>query len=98
MELLENGEVSRAAKTLVRVLQGTSDNSVSFKDLCGLLERVGFVERVKGSHHIFVREDIVEILNLQPKRNKAKPYQVRQVRELILRYGLSVDDMDDKRD
>jgi predicted RNA binding protein YcfA (HicA-like mRNA interferase family) len=82
--------VSRPAKTLERVLRGTSDSNIAFDDLCGLLRHLGFAERVKGSHHIFTREGIEEILNLQPKKGgKAKAYQVRQVRDLILRHGLA---------
>lgn len=39
--------------------------------------------------NIFTREDVAEILNLQPKGNKAKPYQVRQVRHVIIKYKLA---------
>lgn len=81
--------MSRPAKTLERVLRGTSDTNIGFDDLRGLLTDLGFVERVKGSHHVFTRDDVVEILNLQPKGGKAKAYQVRQVREVIVRYGLA---------
>ncbi len=75
-------------KTLDRVLSGTSDASISFGDLRNLLRRLGFEERVRGSHHIFWKNGVEEILNLQPKGNKAKPYQVRQIRNVILRYKL----------
>jgi hypothetical protein len=47
---------------------------------------------VRGDHHIFSRADVVEILNLQPKGNHAKPYQVRQVRDIIVRYRLGGED------
>jgi len=50
--------------------------------------RLGFNKRVKGDHHIFWREGAAEILNLQPQGNLAKPYQVRQVRNVILKYKL----------
>lgn len=76
--------MSRPEKTLERVLSGRSDASLGFTELCGLLRSLGFTERVKGSHHIFVRDGVAEILNLQPKAGKAKPYQVRQVRTVIL--------------
>ena len=79
-------------KTLAAVLRGTSDANVSFRDLCGLLVSLGFDERTRGSHHIFARDGIEEILNLQPKRGKAKPYQVKQVRGVILKYRLAGDD------
>ncbi len=87
--------MSRAKKTLQRVLQGSSDANISFKDLCQLLKALGFAERIRGDHHIFTREGIAEILNLQPKRGKAKPYQVVQVRNVILNYGLAGDQDDE---
>ena len=65
---------------------------ISFAELCQLLHRLGFDERVRGSHHIFTKDGIEEILNLQPKRAKAKPYQVKQVRGVILRYKLGGED------
>jgi predicted RNA binding protein YcfA (HicA-like mRNA interferase family) len=75
-------------KVLLQVLRGTSDKNVPFTDLCWLLERLGFYERIRGSHHIFTRDDIEEIINIQSKGNHAKPYQVKQVRQLILKYRL----------
>jgi hypothetical protein len=52
-------------------------------------QAVGFEERIRGSHHIFTRDGIEEILNLQPRRSRAKPYQVKQVRNVIVRYRLA---------
>ena len=75
-------------KTLQRILDGLADHNIAFRDLCGLLRFLGFDERIKGDHHIFTREGVAEILNLQPKGSKAKAYQVKQVRELILEYRL----------
>ncbi len=80
--------MSKVRKTLESVLRGTSDANIAFNDLCSLLKHVGFAERVRGSHHIFTREDVVEILNLQPLGGKAKAYQVKQVREVIIEYGI----------
>jgi hypothetical protein len=76
-------------KILDQVLRGTADQDVPFLGLCSLLRRLGFDERTKGSHHIFTKEGIPEILNLQPKGASAKAYQVRQVRYVILRYRLA---------
>jgi len=56
-----------------------------------LLERLGFTLRIRGSHHIFFRDDIEEIINLQLDKNKAKAYHVKQVRNLILKYNLKID-------
>lgn len=80
--------MSQGDKTLVRVLRGTSDANIPFSALCQLLEGLGFASRIRGDHHIFSRDDIAEILNLQPLGAKAKAYQVRQVRNVILKYGL----------
>lgn len=76
------------SKLLSQILQGTSDANISFSGLCQLLSHLGFQERIRGSHHIFTGEGIEEILNLQPKGSKAKPYQVKQVRNIILKYKL----------
>ena len=73
-------------KTLDRVLRGLSDKNIRFQDLKGLLTDFGFAERVKGDHHIFYREGVEEIINLQPLRGgKAKAYQVKQVLKAIER-------------
>ena len=71
---------------------GRSDANIDFSDLCKLLESLGFDERIKGSHHIFSRFGIEEIINIQPKGNRAKAYQVKQVRNIILKYKLGDDD------
>jgi hypothetical protein len=84
--------VSKVTKTLDKLLRGTSDANIRFVDLCSLLLRLGFSERVRGDHHIFTCEGVREILNLQPRSGKAKPYQVKQVREVIVTYGLAVDE------
>ena len=81
--------MSKFNKLLLQVLRGTSDTNVTFADLCLLLINLGFDERIRGSHHIFTRGDIEDILNLQPKDGKAKPYQVKQVRGIILKYKLA---------
>ena len=72
-------------------LRGTSDTNVPFEAFRSLLRDLGFDERIKGSHHIFSKEGVAEILNLQPKGSKAKPYQVQQVRRVILKYHLAGD-------
>ncbi|MEG4108176.1 type II toxin-antitoxin system HicA family toxin [Microcoleus sp. S13_C5] len=59
-----------------------------FAQLCQLLRRLGFEERIRGSHHIFAKDGVEEILNLQPKGSQAKAYQVRQIREVILKHQL----------
>jgi predicted RNA binding protein YcfA (HicA-like mRNA interferase family) len=86
--------MTRNDKLLYKILRGTADAAIPFTDLCRLLEHLGFEERIRGDHHIFTRDSVVEILNLQPKGSQAKPYQVKQVRNLILRYKLGGSDED----
>jgi hypothetical protein len=74
-------------KILGKILDGLSDKNIRFQDLRKLLISLGFSERISGDHHIFYKEGIEEIINLQPLRNgKAKAYQVKQVRAIILKY------------
>jgi len=76
-------------KTLTKVLGGLADKNIRFQDLKRLLSDLDFSSRIKGDHHIFYREGIAEIINLQPLRDgKAKAYQVKQVRIIILKYKL----------
>ena len=80
--------MSQQDKLLAKILSGASDTNISFDQLCQLLIKLGFDERMRGSHHIFTKEGVEEILNLQPKQGKAKAYQVKQVREMLLKYQL----------
>ncbi|MGB5960011.1 MAG: type II toxin-antitoxin system HicA family toxin [Coleofasciculaceae cyanobacterium] len=79
--------MSQRDKLLVKILLG-NDANIPFEQLCQLLRSLGFNERIRGSHHIFSKEGIEEILNLQPLAGKAKAYQVKQVRTVILKYQL----------
>jgi predicted RNA binding protein YcfA (HicA-like mRNA interferase family) len=81
--------MSRTDKILEQILRGTSDANIPFSVMRNLLSALGFEERVRGSHHIFVRAGVEEILNLQSKGAKCKPYQVKQVRSVILKYKLA---------
>lgn len=80
--------MSKFEKLILKLLSGTSDNNFDFKEIVSLLERLGFSLRIKGSHHIFFKEGIDEIMNLQPLNNKAKAYQVKQVREILIKYKM----------
>ena len=73
---------------LRRILGGRSDTNIRFNDLRNLLMRLGFVERVRGSHHIFRKPGVSERLNMQRDGSFAKPYQVRQIRHVILKHKL----------
>ena len=74
-------------KVLDKVLSGANDSNIRFHDLRKFLLEYGFYERIKGDHYIFTKDNVDEIVNLQPlKDGKAKSYQVRQVRNLFLKY------------
>lgn len=74
---------------LSRILRGTADANIPFNQLCHLLKRHGFAERIRGDHHIFTKDGVEEILNLQPQGGQAKPYQVKQVRGIFVKYHLA---------
>ncbi|MCX8470676.1 MAG: type II toxin-antitoxin system HicA family toxin [Chitinophagaceae bacterium] len=78
-------------KLFLKIHSGNSDSNIEFDELVKLLIFLSFEYRIKGSHHIFWKEMIDEIINIQPDNNKAKAYQVKQVRNLILKYKLFKD-------
>ena len=80
--------MAKVDKIEILLLSGKSDANINFADLCFLLYKFGFDERIKGSHHIYTKDGVEEILNIQPIGSKAKAYQVKQVRNLILKYKL----------
>jgi predicted RNA binding protein YcfA (HicA-like mRNA interferase family) len=79
-------------KLIQKILSGRQDGNVNFQDIVNLLLSFGFSERINGSHHIFFRQDVDEIINIQPKGVQAKPYQVRQIRDLMVKYRLEEQD------
>ena len=80
--------MGRYEKLMHQILFGTSDANIRFDDLCNLMKRLGFEERIRGSHHLFRKEGIEEKINLQKDDHHAKIYQVSQVRNIILKYKL----------
>ena len=83
--------MSQYEKLLLSILSGTKDKSILFADLRTVLDRLGFQCRIKGDHFIYTNDGVEEIINIQPVGNKAKPYQVKQVRNVILKYQLGGD-------
>ncbi len=77
-------------KILLSVMLGTQDSNIRFSDLQKLLTVLGFSYRIKGDHFIYYKPGIEEIINIQPEGNKAKAYQVKQVRAIILKYRMEV--------
>ncbi len=84
--------MSKYDKLFLHVLRGNADAGVEFEDIRKLLLWLGFEERVRGSHHIFRKEGVEEKINLQRDGKHAKPYQVRQVRTMIINNNLGGDD------
>ena len=80
--------MSKHDKLLLQILQGRSDANISFDDLRRLLLHLEFEERIRSSHHMFRKSGIEEKINLQRDGSKAKVYQVRQVRNILLKYKL----------
>jgi hypothetical protein len=80
--------MGRMRKLYDRIVSGQSDANIRFGQTEHMLIRLGFEERVSGSHHVFFKEGIEEIINLQEIGGKCKPYQVRQMRAVLLKYNL----------
>ena len=82
--------MSQRQKFLALLLHSQNSTTLDFTALVNLLIAMGFEQRVRGSHHIFTKTGVEEIINLQPATgNAVKPYQAKQVRELIIRYDLA---------
>ncbi|AKH37192.1 MULTISPECIES: type II toxin-antitoxin system HicA family toxin [Nitrosomonas] len=86
--------MGKYSKLREKILAGSADSNIEFAMVCQLLVRLGFEERVKGGHHIFARNDVDEIINLQSKSGKAKAYQVKQIRNILLKYRLGEKNVD----
>ena len=78
-------------KLIQRILSGRNDKSILFSEVVSLMQGLGFSMRIKGSHHIFSKNGVMEIINLQPDDSKAKAYQIKQIRNLIVKYQLGVE-------
>ena len=76
-------------KLILKILSGTSDANIGFDGLCNILTNFGFDLRIKGSHHVFRKDGVEEKINLQKDGTKAKPYQVHQVRNILVKYKLT---------
>ncbi|WP_295882903.1 type II toxin-antitoxin system HicA family toxin [uncultured Thiohalocapsa sp.] len=78
-------------KLLLKLLSGS--RNVRFSEAVAIAEAFGFrLDRVNGSHHIFVHPKIPELLNLQDLKGKAKPYQVKQLLQLAEIHNLQLED------
>ena len=76
-------------KNINKLASKKFDNNFKFSDLLKILKSLGFNERIKGDHHIFSKKNVEEIINLQPRKDgSSKPYQVKQVRNILIKYNL----------
>jgi len=85
---VKRNKMGKYERLIQQIISGRADANIAFDNLCNLLLRCGFAMRISGSHHIFRKAGIEEKPNLQKDGNKAKPYQVKQVRQIILKYKL----------
>ncbi len=81
----------KKAKLLKKLLAGSKN--ISFSDAVTIAKAFGFrLDRISGSHHIFICADFPELVNLQNHKGKAIAYQVKQMLQLIERYNLQMED------
>ena len=80
-------------RQLLRRLTNGALHNVAFSDMVNLVEGFGFrLDRVRGSHHLFVHPDVDEVVNLQPEGSQVKPYQIRQFLRLVEEHELHLED------
>jgi len=76
-------------KVYESVMSGKSDNNIKYTDFQNLIIDLGFeFKRQKGSHEMYYHHSIREFMNIQKKANRAKDYQVKQLREIIIEHNL----------
>ena len=84
--MIQEAKVSKWEKFRAKILSGLSDGNIEFDDLVAYLRRCGFDQRTKGSHNLFTKKGIDAMVNLQSDGSKAKRYQVRQIRDILINY------------
>jgi hypothetical protein len=81
--------VGRRRKLYDSIVAGRSDANIPFEQTVNLLKYLGFTERISGSHHIYTREGVEELINLQETEGgKCVPYQVKQMRTVLKKYNM----------
>jgi predicted RNA binding protein YcfA (HicA-like mRNA interferase family) len=80
--------MGKLEKLLEQLGNPAHDANWNFSDMTGLLQRLGWEMRIRGSHHFFRKTGVRDIINLQPVGSKAKSYQVRQVRNVLQSLGV----------
>ena len=78
-------------KLLQKLLSGSKN--IRFSEAISCAESFGFqLDRISSSHHIYKHPNVPEFLNLQNVKGKAKPYQIKQLLQIIERYNLQMED------
>lgn len=78
----------RTRRLLERIRRGEFQN-VAFSDFTTLVEELGFrLDRVRGSHRVYLHPAVPRPFPLQPDKGKAKPYQIRQLLKILEEYNL----------
>jgi predicted RNA binding protein YcfA (HicA-like mRNA interferase family) len=81
--------MNKADKLKAKVLSGKGYHNFSFSDLAVLLAGLGFVlDRQESSHQVWKHPAVPTLVNVQSVKGKAKPYQLRQLREIIKEHRL----------
>lgn len=78
--------MSKWDKLIEKILSGEADANIRFDDISTLLQRLGYRVFVQGSHHIYKQADWPTV-NLQPFGAYVKPYQVKQIRIVLIAKG-----------
>jgi predicted RNA binding protein YcfA (HicA-like mRNA interferase family) len=82
--------MAKADAILEKVISG--HGRIPFRDFQKLLVKLGFrLGRTRGSHHVYVHPKVTRPLSIQSMGNEAKPFQVRQLRDMIVEFDLKLD-------
>jgi predicted RNA binding protein YcfA (HicA-like mRNA interferase family) len=83
--------MAKASVILEKVTTGRG--RIQFRDFQKLLLKLGFhLDRTRGSHHIYLHPKVTRAFSVQCIGNEAKPFQVRQLRDMIAEFGLKLED------
>lgn len=64
--------MSTEDKLLFKLMSASADHNFRFNDVVSVLNRLGFVGRIRGDHYIFTHESVEEIINIQPRGGNGK--------------------------
>ncbi len=82
--------MGKIEKLLIKILKGDSDKNIRFHEMQTLLLKLGFEERKRGSHHVYRKQGVNSLINLQKDNGYCKSYQVKQIRKVIVNYKIGI--------